>query len=564
MDARVWRVGRGGLKPVETVSNLHALLLSQRGIEKESSDSFFTPTYEASIHDPDLLYGMQEAVERIYRAIKKGERILIYGDYDADGVTSTAQLISTLQELGASVFPYLPHRLDDGYGLNLNVLKNFVSEVDLVISVDCGVSNVEEIAWLKDQGKDVIVADHHEIGSELPSADVILHPRHPEGKYPWGHLCGAGVAWKLCQALLRDKRSGFSDDHDKEKWLLDLALLGTVADVMPLLNENRAIVRFGLQVLQMSRRPGVAALLSALKMDARALTVEDVSFKIVPRLNAPGRLEHAQPALELLLASDVATARRQVLRLESYNTQRQTISRRIAKEAEVQVVSGAPVVFAFHASWPAGVVGLVAGQLSRKFSRPAVVVGGNGRHGVGSARSPKGYNVLNILEAGREHLLKLGGHAQAAGFSVEEDNIHDFHRAIFEAAEKTQSVTDMDVSTADAVIDHKLLTWEMAERIQQFEPFGEGNTEPKFIWRKLPLLRSSVIGKKKDHAKFVFDAGEKLDAIGFGLGEKVADLGDYVDVIGSLVIDRFWGSPRLQLKVTEIAKAGSVRVEEGA
>lgn len=558
----VWRVAQRGLSPLTTVEDVYGLILSQRGISLEGADRFFAPTYETDIHDPFLLLGMQEAVDRIYHAVKKGERILVYGDYDADGVTSTAELITTLREIGASAIPYLPHRLDDGYGLNQKVLGNLLSEIDVVITVDCGVANVAEIAWLKKKGKDVVVVDHHEIGEELPDARAILHPRHPDGKYPWGHLCGAGVAWKFCQALLRDKRSPFAGDIDKEKWLLDLALLGTVADVMPLLGENRAIVQFGLQVLQMQRRPGLKALLNHLKAGAKPLTTEDVGFKIVPRLNAPGRLEHAQPALDLLLAQDAASADRQVRVLEQYNTQRQTISRRIAKEAEAQIVADAPVVFAFHAEWPAGVVGLVAGQLSRKFSRPAVVVGGNGRHGVGSARSPKGYHILNILEAGREHLLKLGGHAQAAGFSVEEKNIHQFYRAIVQSPAATTLVDDEVV--ADALLDHRLLTWEMADSIQKFGPFGEANREPVFLLKNLPLLKAQLVGKKQDHAKFVFDVGSKLDAIGFGLAHKVEGLGDAVDVVGSLSIDRSWGAPRLQLRVNDIMPAGTVRVEETA
>lgn len=565
MSAAVWRVAKGGLTSFTGVEDVHSLLLGQRGITRENADDFFapTPSYEQAIHDPFLLHGMQEAVDRVYHAIKKGEHILVYGDYDADGVTSTAELITTLREIGASAIPYLPHRLDDGYGLNQSVLNNLLPEIDLVISVDCGVANVAEIAWLKSQGKDVVVVDHHEIGDELPDARAILHPRHPEGKYPWGHLCGAGVAWKFCQALLRDKRSPFTGDADKEKWLLDLALLGTVADVMPLLGENRAIVKFGLQVLQMQRRPGVKALLHALQLGARVLTTEDVGFKIVPRLNAPGRLEHAQPALDLMLAQDMVAAQRQTQVLEQFNTQRQTISRRIAKEAEAQIVADAPVVFAWHAEWPAGVVGLVAGQLSRKFSRPAVVVGGNGRHGVGSARSPKGFHILNILESGREHLLKLGGHAQAAGFSVEEKNIHQFYRAIVQSP-AARVADDGGEVVADAVVETHMLSWDMADTLAKFGPFGEGNREPSFILKNVPLLKSQLVGKKQDHAKFVFDVGNKLDAIGFGLAHKVEVLGDSVDVLGSLSIDRSWGAPRLQLRVNDIMPAGSVRVEEAA
>ncbi|MBI3251548.1 MAG: single-stranded-DNA-specific exonuclease RecJ [Candidatus Andersenbacteria bacterium] len=561
MARPVWRVGIGGLDPVQSAEDLRTLLCRQRGID-EASASFFQPEYETAIHDPYLLFGMQEAVDRIYFAIKKGQRILVYGDYDADGVTSSAILVSTVQELGASVFPYLPHRMDDGYGLNQHVLERLLPEIDLVISVDCGVANVNEIAWLKKKGKDTIVVDHHEMAAELPPARVVLHPRHPQGKYPWGYLCGAGMAWKLCQALLRDRRSGFAEDRDKEKWLLDLVLLGTVADVMPLLDENRAIARFGLMVLQLERRPGLKALLNALRISGKELGLEDVGYKIVPRLNAPGRLEHAQPALELLLATDRNSAERQVAILESYNTKRQSISRRIAKEAEAQVVADSPVVFAFEASWPAGVVGLVAGQLARKFNRPAVVVGSNGRHAVGSARSPKGHNILHILEAGREHLLALGGHAQAAGFSVKEELVNHFHRAIVQSPIHDKNQSFEEEVRADAVVGESLLHRDTAALIERFGPFGEGNAEPMLIVRSLPLLKATIVGKKQEHAKFIFGAQTRLDAIGFGLAPKAALLGNTVDVVGSLGIDRFFGSPRLQLKVKDIISAGKVTIKE--
>lgn len=547
-----------------TFEELRQLLCRQRGIGAEAEKHFFHPFYEDVIHDPQALYGMSEAVERIYGAVRKGEHIVVYGDYDADGITSTAQLIATLRDIGGQAVPYLPHRLDEGYGLNLSVLKNLAKEADLIITVDCGVANVEEIAWLKQEGVDAIVVDHHEIGAELPPALAILHPRHPQGAYPWGYLSGAGVTWKLCQALLRDERSHHAHDRDKEKWLLDLTVLGTVADVVPIQNENRAITRFGLEVLRRSRRPGIRALLSGLRLSGADLSLEDVSFRIVPRINAPGRIEHPQPALDLLLAGDAVSAAILAQSLEDYNLKRQTLARRVTKEAEAQMVVGAPLVFAFDAAWPAGVVGLAAGQLARKFGRPAVIVGGNGRHGVGSARSPIGFNILNILEAGREHLLKLGGHAQAAGFSVVEDNISRLYAALVKAT-KSDAAFDTPIEesqAADAVIEPSLLNWKTAEALVLFEPFGERNHEPKLVIKRLPLLGAQTVGKKQDHAKFTFDTPTAIDAIGFGLGGAIDKLGDYVDVLGSLRINRFRGSTRLQLHVLDIAKAGTVQITE--
>ena len=331
-----WEVKKGGIHPAETVEGLKMLLLAQRDIKPDGAESFFLPRYDRDIHDPYLLYGMDLAVDRIWQAIQAGERIVIYGDYDADGVTSLAILYSTLRDLGGNVSPYVPHRHEDGYGLNMSVLQRLRPEMDLLITVDCGVTGVEEASWLKDEHVDVIITDHHLIPDEMPEVLALIHPQHPKGKYPWPYLCGAGVAWKLSTALLEDSRSPMRGDADRAKWLLDLAALGTLADVVPLLGENRAIVRFGLEVLRRTPRIGLRRLFDNVRIDQSGLTAEDMAFRVIPRINAAGRMDHAQPALDLLLEDDINKADVSIAALSSLNQSRQNWTKRIIREAEKQ------------------------------------------------------------------------------------------------------------------------------------------------------------------------------------------------------------------------------------
>lgn len=500
---RIWQVGRGGVTPPQTASALQRLLLRQRGIAEAAQEHFFAPLYERDIHDPLTLSDMPVAVDRLFAAIGKHERILVYGDYDADGITSTAILVSVLRDLGADVTPYLPHRAE-GYGLNQSVLENLAPDIDLLITVDCGISNAAEVAWLKKKKIDTIIVDHHTIPATLPPAAAIVHPRHPKQMYSCQWLCGAGLAWKVAQALVRDSRSRIKD-ADYEKWLLDLALVGTVADCVPLLDENRAIVRFGLEVLKRTKRVGLRAMVQTMRLQGSSLTAEDVAFRIVPRLNAAGRMDHAQPALELLLAQDADRADELLRQLNAANQLRQTWSRRIIREAEALVAgSSEPFILVENQEWPAGVVGLVAGRLSEKFNRPAIVIGSNGHQAVGSARSPAATNVLELLQTGEQHLLKLGGHAHAAGFTVQPGALPDFHAALRQAVAEQAPQSTAKMERADSIISEALIAQETIDALHHLEPFGEGNKEPVFILRAFPLLSWRPIGKELQHAKFIF------------------------------------------------------------
>lgn len=557
---KTWLLSKS-VPEVTSVDELRCLLLSSRGLESNNTEIFFDPEYQAAIHDPFELYQMQIAIDRIYTAVKKNQPIVVYGDYDADGITSTAILVTALRAIGATVTPYLPHRLDDGYGLKMALAQQLSKEAKLIITVDCGVANLEEIAWLKKAKVDVIVVDHHEMKSELPVALAVLHPRHPDGVYPYGFLCGAGMAWKLAQGLLRDRKAPESIDMNTEKWLLDLAMLGTIADIVPLLGENRSIVQFGLEVLRRTKRPGLQALMVIANVQPSSLTAKDVGFKLIPRLNAPGRIEHSQPALDLLLADDAARAFELAKVLEKYNQTRQTVGRKVAKEAEEQVVLDADVVFAYNIDWPAGVVGLAANQLAKKFGRPAIVVGGNGRHAVGSARTPKGFNILGILEPHKEQFMAMGGHAHAAGFSLLPDSV-DALKKVLLARSVVSEDDDATLQVAESILHQSLISWDTVQLLTSFEPFGEGNKEPQFIFKRLPLISSRTVGKQANHAKFVFDVqGKKIEGIGFSLATELPSLGQYVDVLGTPTVTHFRGQSRLELLVQDIAPAGKVTIQ---
>lgn len=531
-----------------------------RGIEKNHVERFFDPQYGKDIHNPFELYGMQDAVERIAHAVRRKERILVHGDYDVDGISSTAILVTALQAAGAHVIPYLPHRIENGYGISQETLRHLEPEIDLLITVDCGISNAEEITWLKSRGKDAIIVDHHEIPQELPPALAILHPRHPKGSYPWGYLSGAGVAWKFAQAILRTIPTQDEQSENKEKWLLDLALLGTVGDVVPLLNENRAIVRFGMHILARTPRPGIRALMKVARISPHP-RIEDISHRLIPLINAAGRMDHPQPALDTLLATNESDAARYAERLYELNQLRRTHTQHMLSQARTLINPELPFVFAADISWSPGLVGLVAGRLADEYARPAIVVGGNGRHAVGSARAGGKTHVLDLLSGAHQQLLKLGGHAGAAGFSLLKENIEQFQEALLASASGIDESATRKANTADAVLSENLIHWDTVELLEKFEPFGEANPKPAFIWKRLALLDCRKVGKREDHLKMRFAVEEReVDAIGFGLGKSDAKLGKYMDVLGTVDVNEFRGSTTLQLNVKDVAPAGTVDI----
>lgn len=557
----MWKVGRGGVAPVRQLTMLRDLLLEQRGIVSDDLDRFFEPRYERDVHDPFLLSGMHRAVERIFAAITARERIVVHGDYDVDGITGAAVLVEVLRGLGAQVTPYVPHRLDEGYGLSLATAQTLSDELDLLVTVDCGISNHAEIAWLQERGKDVIVVDHHTLPDTPPRAYAVLHPGLDAASRPLTNLSGVGVAWKFASALLSQSSGGA--DRRRALELLDLVCLGTIADMVPLLGENRALVSFGLRILQRTSRPGLRALLAAGGGLGASLDATFLSFRVIPLLNAAGRMQHAQPALDLLLSTDEHQAATLVAQLRSFNNERRSLSRRILREAEQRVVADHPVIVVADTAWQPGVLGLVAGKLSERYGRPAVAVGGHNGTAIGSARSPEGINVLDILSGARQHLLRVGGHARAAGFSLKPSSIDSFHQMLLDQVSSEVVAPRLDVF-ADAVLHEELITSDTVDLLARFAPYGMGNAQPVFVGRRFRLRDWRPVGRSGEHAKCTFSlAGRSIGGIGFGLVaamEQLAD--DLVDVLFHLEMNEFRGVSSLQLRLDAIAPSGSVPIVE--
>lgn len=565
---RTWQVREVSSRGISSVGALQKSLLRTR--EVPQATHFFTPDFNRDTHDPLLLSDITVARDRIFAAIAKKEHVLVYGDYDADGISSTALLVSVLTQLGARVTPFLPHRIEHGYGLHGGVLSDVAADIDLLIAVDCGIANATEIEFLRRKKVDTIVVDHHALPTTLPPALAILHPRHPQQLYPFAWLCGAGLSWKLAQALLRDPRAALaqkSSIEDMEKWLLDLAVIGTVADVVPLQGENRAITHFGLEVLKRTQRPGLRSLLLRARCVLSQLSARDLAFQLIPKLNAAGRMDHPQPALDLLLAETSERAEELLTGLESLNNRRRTLSRRVVDEAEAQLLrQDAPVLVVAGATWPAGVVGLAAAKLAERFGRPAIVVGQAGDKMVGSARSPEGSNVLEILTAATEYLERLGGHAHAAGFTVRGGQLENFKAAVTIAGQSRATPEHAGLThTADAIVDPALLKRQTVDMLRTFAPFGEGNEEPRFVIRDLELAAWRIVGRDGKHAKcsFTHEAG-LIDGIAFGLApqmrEEIASQRGAVDVLCALEENEFRGRTMLQLDIHDIAPAGKVSI----
>ncbi len=534
-------------------------LLKQRGFKVPEKMDELRPIYERDIHDPYLMHDMKTAVNRIYQAIERAEQIVVYGDYDVDGVTSTAIMVEAIRKLGGQVVPFLPDRMAQGYGLNMEVLKSLAAEMQLLVTVDCGISGAGEVKRLKDQGIDVVVTDHHTVPDEWPEAVAIVHPMLKG--YPFALLSGAGVAWKVSQALFRDKRCQMADALEAEKWLLDLACLGTVADIMPLVGENRALVYFGLKILERSRRPGLRVLL-----DGQSVSTEFISFRIAPLLNAAGRMKHPQMAFDLLMAETEEEAIGLAGELKRINNQRRVVSQGIQSEVLAQVGDNdTPIVFAYNEDWAPGVVGLVANKMSNKFDKPAFVVGSSAEGAVGSARAPAGINVVDLLAENKQYLVKFGGHAGAAGFTALPQNIEELKQALMMSAGKVLEAAKEEIVWADYEVDTELLDWPLQEFIETLAPFGEKNEPPVFVVRRMSLLAWRGVGKTGDHGKLTFlNRDDELGGIGFGLTERLEEQklksGSKVDVLFQLEVNEYMGRRDLQLNVRDIVESGGVRI----
>lgn len=536
------------------ISSVQAKILASRGIIDSEEAKAFLHMDSSSMHDPFLLYDMDKAVSLIKKAIATDKKIAVYGDYDADGVTSVSVLTTALERLGADVFFSIPDRFEHGYGPNKELfLDLYEIGASLIITVDNGISGIDEIAYAKSLGMDVIITDHHEIGEEMPPADAIIHPRHPQGAYPFGELAGVGVAFKLACALLGEVLEE----------LFELVAIGTVADLVPLRGENRYLVKEGIRRMRVTKRPAIQALTRVAGTEQATLTEESIGFMIGPRLNAAGRLGDASPAVELLKTEDTAIAAALAKELDALNKERQAIVSEITKEAEEMIAQmygdTVPLVFVIGGEgWNAGVVGIVASRLTEKYYRPAIVLSIDMETGIakGSARSIDGFDMFVELSKNAHILPHFGGHQMAAGMSLAITDVVTLRENLNQQAEQ---VLTQETLTPEVHIDVPLSISEIdvavLESLELLRPFGMAFEKPVYMLENLTAKTVRKIGAAKNHMKLELAEGNlSLDAIGFGLGHIADQLtpGVELSVTGDLQVNEWNGNKKPQLLIGDI------------
>ncbi|AUX12191.1 single-stranded-DNA-specific exonuclease RecJ [Latilactobacillus sakei] len=563
------------LKPVPTEAELQTIikdnplpkaaaqLLWQRGLrDAEQINNFMNPNV-GQLHDPYALHDMQKAIDRIQAAIVNGEKITIYGDYDADGITSTTLMKETLDDLGAAVEVYVPNRFKDGYGPNLEAYKRLIENgTQLIVTVDNGVSGLAPIAYAQEHGVDVVVTDHHELPAELPNAVAIVHPRHPEGQYPFGELCGVGVAFKVATALLEEI------PYDK----LDLAAIGTVCDIVPLVDENRTLVSLGLQQLQNTDRPGLVALCQSAGLEQATLDATNIGFGIGPRLNAIGRLGDATLGVQLLTTLDDEEAVEQAQFIEQQNKKRQGLVQEITATAmtiaETPENQASTTLVIAHEGWHEGVLGIVASHVVEQTGKPTLVLTIDPETGLakGSGRSVTAFHLFKALDAHRELLVHFGGHHMAVGLTAKVDQLAMIQTAMNEYAQVNQlDLTGRQPLSVDLALTLADITPDLYQALQQLAPFGSDNPEPLIELSAPQLADVKQIGADQKHLKMMaVDQQQQLAVLAFNKGALMPDLtaAEDVKLVGSLSENTWRGQTTLQLMVKDLATSGQVILDQ--
>lgn len=527
--------------------SLWASLLKARNIENPGE--FFSSASVDDLHDPFLFADMEHAVNRLQKAVQARERIVVYGDYDVDGLSGAALLVHTLRMLGADVSYRVPHRRNDGYGLHKRYVEELAAEkVAVLITVDLGISCADEVALAESLGMSVIITDHHTLPARLPEAFATLHPKL-EKQYPFPELSGSGVAFKLACALLTATKN--------EEWipfLTDLASLGTVADCVPLLGENRTLVKLGLEQMKRSKWDGLRAILNdAGVWHTGNFSTQTIGFQIGPRLNASGRLDSPYWSLQTLLAEGEAAAEKSA-KLEELNRQRQDMMAAIFEEAEASLDLTQPLIVA-SGPWTSGVVGLVAGRLQEKYGKPAFVMEDRGDELIGSARSLPGFHCVEALKAAEHCLLKFGGHEQAAGFHLKSEHFSEFQICLQKhAAEFFEKTPLKPILNIDLELNPEDLTLENCEKVSSFAPFGAGNETPVFLMDGVEIHELRPVGREEKHLKFSTRFGKQnFDSIAFNFGSRSEQLRAAKQLLVQLEKNEWNGRRSVQLKLVDFS-----------
>ncbi len=533
-------------------------LLHNRGIiDANLVEKYLNPQFN-DFHDPFLMEDMAGSIERIHDSIKKGERIIVFGDYDVDGVTGTAIVYLALRELGANVSYRLPSRNEDGYGLNEKLIDEIHDvHAKLLITVDCGISCNSEIDYAQSKGIDVIITDHHTIPEEVPKANFILHPKQDKN-YPFDELTGAGVALKLASALLKDKYDEKTYEKKIKKYL-DLATLGTIADLGPLQDENRLIVKTGLKQMQMTEWEGLYYLLEICGLDPESeIDASHIGFRIAPRINAAGRLDSPYYALKLFLSGGVK-AKKFAEKLEKINKERQRLTEIIINEAEdivAEQLSKERILIAYHPSWKSGLVGIIAGRLSSNHAMPVIIMEERDNNYIGSARGPEYFDMVEALRHCEDLLENYGGHLQAAGFTLPKKNLDEFIQKIQSYARDEISKKDqIPVLEIDSTLKGNRITRGLIKAISELKPFGQKNPKPVFMLEGVSFKNVKRVGQDKKHALGKIKDGEQeFSFIAFGLADQIQEIDAYknVNIAFHLGLNTFRGRTSIQLQVIDI------------
>ena len=530
-----------------------AELLARRGIDTAQKLRFFLEPPHQLPYDPQRMSGMDRAVGRLYQAVQRKETVGVFGDFDVDGVTGTAIISEGLTLLGVKVAPYLPRRSDEGHGLSNDAIDQLVGDgASLIVTVDCGITSVDEVAHARGMSVDVIITDHHLPQDEVPNAAAVLNPKLPGGTYPFYELCGAGLAFKLMQGLY---------EFYGQPWgpgLLELAALGTIADLVPLVDENRFLVKEGLAALGQTERPGLRALYKRAGVDPNQLDTETVSFQLAPRINSPGRMGHAMDSYMLLTTRSDAEAERLANQLEELNWTRRSVTEEAYNIAREQVSAhwarGAPpILIVEDPRIDGGVAGIVAGRLAETYNRPAVVMSTQGDNLVASARSIPGFNLVEAFATFQEIMVRYGGHAQAAGFTVPRDRLPEVTEALLVyAGSALDSLDTRHELIIDAEIDLDELNNDLLHWLAELQPYGQGNRAPKFLSRGLDVGGLRMMGPNGQHfALTVGGVGRMWTALGFNLGHDwVAGTGA-VDLVYTVIDDHRQGPGAKALRVLD-------------
>ncbi len=579
---KVWKIkdkaSKELFKELSDYPEIIAQLLFNRKITtKKEAKQFFEPDYKKDLLDPFSALGMKHATLRIKKAIEDKEKIVIYHDYDADGVCSSVVLASTLKEFGADFSTYTPDRQKEGYGLNKKALKEILkNKPNLLITTDCGITDIKEVEFINENEVDVVIIDHHLPGDVLPEAYAIVNPKQKKCEYRFKDLCAAGVAFKLCLALVESNfgkekkiREGF------EKWLLDVVAIATIADMMPLLGENRTLVKYGLMVVTKTKRLGLKKLLESSVYGKNKIDSRTIAFGIAPKINASSRMTHASVSFDLLFTENEDEVEKLLFLVEKANSDRRRFVEKATKDAifwiekELEEKGKLPEVIIMGSDeWTPGIVGLISGKLTQKYNRPSFVYGRVGNIFKGSCRGVLGFNIVDVMsecENRKKGLFKaFGGHAQAGGFTLLEDNLTDFKKILsFVVKEKFKNINlreelEIEQEITPDQINFNLLNW-----LLKFEPFGQENNIPIFSVKNIEVASIRLVGKNDKHIKINLKANlsdgsiKFFDAIGFGLGEFYAGIkkGDKIDMAFSIEENKWNGNVNIQLKLKDIKKS---------